>query len=125
MCTEDHGVDPEKGSSLNNKVCRGTDHYIDDIVVQESVVSAEAVRQHLTRYGLETKEPEVLDGGRLLGVALKKDTRGHLQMSRGTPISEISLEKSGLTKRERERTVLVLWSISWSLPSCRLASTML
>lgn len=86
--------------SLDNEVCRGTDHYIDDIVVQESVVSVEAVRQHLTKYGLETKEPEGLDGGRLLGVALKKDIRGHLQMSRGTPLSEISLEKSGLTKRE-------------------------
>ena len=25
--------------SLDNEVCRGTDHYIDDIVVQESVVT--------------------------------------------------------------------------------------
>ena len=43
--------------SLNDRVRRGTDHYIDDIIVQESVVSAPEVRQHLTAYGLESKDP--------------------------------------------------------------------
>ena len=85
--------------SLNDKIFRGTDHYIDDIVVQESVVSVDEVREHLTAYGLEAKEREGLDAGRLLGVALGKDSSGHLQMSRGTPLSEVSFEQSGLTKR--------------------------
>ena len=49
--------------SLDDRVRRATDHYIDDIVVQESIVSAEEVRKHLARYGLESKEPERLDGG--------------------------------------------------------------
>ena len=66
--------------SLDERVRRGTDHYIDYIVVQESVVSVEEVRAHLAKYGRETKEPENLDGGRLLGIALHKHSSGHLQM---------------------------------------------
>ena len=68
--------------SLDDRVHHGTDHYIDDIVVQESVVDVGEVRAHLIKYGLETKELEDLDGGRLLGIALTKDSRGHLHMSR-------------------------------------------
>ncbi|XP_067932754.1 uncharacterized protein [Watersipora subatra] len=86
--------------SLDERVRRGTDHYIDDIVVQESVLGVEKLRKHLAKYGLATKEPEGLDGGRLLGISLKGNTRGHLQMSRGTALSEIHLEPAGLTKRE-------------------------
>ena len=86
--------------SLDNRVHRGTDHYIDDIVVQESVVGVGEVRAHLIKYGLEMKEPEDLDGGRLLGIALTKDSRGHLHMSRGTPLVDINLNMKGLTKRE-------------------------
>ena len=59
--------------SLDGRVCRATDHYIDDIVVQKSVADAEAVRRHLAKYGFEIKEPESLDGGRLLGIALKRN----------------------------------------------------
>ena len=59
--------------SLDDRVRRATDHYIDDIVVQESIADAETVRRHLAKYGLETKEPESLDGGRLLGIALKRN----------------------------------------------------
>ncbi|XP_067951402.1 uncharacterized protein [Watersipora subatra] len=77
-----------------------TDHYIDDIVVQESVLVVEELKKHLAKYGLATKEPEGLDGGRLLGISLKGNTHGHLQMSRGTALSEIHLEPAGLTKRE-------------------------
>ncbi|XP_067949793.1 uncharacterized protein [Watersipora subatra] len=86
--------------SLDERVRRGTDHYIDDIVVQESVLGVEELRKHLAKYRLATKEPEGLDGGRLLGISLKGNARGHLQMSRGTALSEIHLEPAGLTKRE-------------------------
>ena len=64
--------------SMDDRVRWATDHYIDDIVVQESVVGAEEVRRHLAKYGLETKEPESLDRGRLLGIALKSNSRGEL-----------------------------------------------
>ena len=86
--------------SLDDRVHRGTDHYIDDIVMQQSVVGVDEVRAHLIKYGLETKEPEDLNGGRLLGIALRKDSSGHLCMSRGTPLADVDLGVKGLTKRE-------------------------
>ncbi|XP_067943207.1 uncharacterized protein [Watersipora subatra] len=82
----------KKVLSLDERAHRGTDHYIDDIVVQESVLNAQGLRDHLARYELETKEPEALNGGRLLGVALQKDSSGHLKMSRGTALSEYNFE---------------------------------
>ena len=85
--------------SLNDRVCRGTDNYINDIVVLESIVGVGEVRAHLTKYGLETKEPEDLDGGRLLGIALNKDSSRCLHMSRRTPLVDIDLNMTGLTKR--------------------------
>ena len=85
--------------SLDDRVRHGTDHYIDDIVVQESTVGVGEIRAHLTKYGLETKEPEDLDGGRLLGIALNKDSSGCLHMSRGAPLVDIDLNMMGLTKR--------------------------
>lgn len=86
--------------SMDDRVRRGTDHYIDDIVVQESVVGVDEVRAHLTRYGLETKEPEALNGGRLLGIALNEYSGRNLQMTRGSPLADINLGTKGLTKRE-------------------------
>jgi transposase InsO family protein len=85
--------------SLDDHVHRATDHYINNIVVQEWVASAEEVRQHLAKYGLVTKEPEGLDGGRLLGIALNRNARGDLQMSRATALSEINFGPAELTKR--------------------------
>ena len=61
---------------LDDRVRRATDHYIDDIGVKESVADSETVRRHLAKYRLETKEPENLDGGRLLGIALKRNRWG-------------------------------------------------
>ncbi|XP_067931095.1 uncharacterized protein [Watersipora subatra] len=112
----------KKVLSLDERVHRGTDHYIDDIVVQESVLSAQGLRDHLARYGLETKEPEALDGGRLLGVALQKDSSGHLQMSKGTALSEYNFELSPLTKRELfsicDRLVGHYPVAGWLRPQC-------
>ena len=42
-------------TSILGKVLSLDDHYIDDIVVQESIADAETVRRHLAKYGLETK----------------------------------------------------------------------
>ena len=83
---------------LDDRVRNGADHYIDDTVVQESVVGVGEVSAHLAKYGLETKEPDDLDGGRLLGIALHKNSRKHLHMSRGTPFADVELYMKGLTK---------------------------
>jgi hypothetical protein len=85
--------------SLDERIKAATDHYIDDIVVREAVVSAQELRTHLRRYGFESKEPESLDGGRLLGISLARGSGGHLWMSRGTALSGLSTDLSGLTKR--------------------------
>ena len=91
---------PCKMLSLDNRVHRGTHHYIDDIVMQESVVGVGEVHAHLAKYGLETKEPEDLDGGKLLGIVLQKSSSGHLHISSGTPLVDIDLGMKGLTTRE-------------------------
>ena len=85
--------------SLHDCVVWATDHYIDDIAVQESIADAETVQRHLAKYGLETKEPESLDGGRLLRIALKRSKWGDLQMWRATALSEVTFEPLGRTKR--------------------------
>ena len=85
---------------LDDRVCHGTDHYINEIVMQESVVVVGEVCAHLTKYGLEMKEPEGLDGGWLLGIALHKDSSGHLHMLRGKPLVDNDLGMKGLTKQE-------------------------
>ena len=69
--------------SFKDKFHCGANHYINNIVVQEPVVDVGEVCAHLTKYVLETKEPEDLAGDWLLGIALHKDSRGRLHMSRG------------------------------------------
>jgi len=86
--------------SLDDHVRRAMDHYIDDIVVQETIASAEEVCQHLAKYGLETKKPFGLNGRRLLGIALKQNSHGSLQMSRITPLTDISADFVRQTNRE-------------------------
>ena len=54
--------------SMESDVARGTDSYIDDIIVNEDIVSCGKVKNLLTRYGLESKPEELLVGGRVLGL---------------------------------------------------------
>ena len=50
-------------------VDRATSSYLDDIFVNEDVVSVQCVENHLLRYGLECKPAErVADGARVLGL---------------------------------------------------------
>ena len=44
------------------KVKKGTDSYVDDIVVNEAVVSCQKVMDVLKQYGLEAKPPENVVG---------------------------------------------------------------
>lgn len=55
--------------SQDADVKRGTSAYIDDVLVNEDVVTATRVAEHLQRYGLTTKEPEhIPSGARVLGL---------------------------------------------------------
>ena len=56
---------------LDETVDRSTSSYLDDIFVNEVVVSVQFVEYHLLRYGLECKPAErVFDGATVLGLAV-------------------------------------------------------
>ena len=59
--------------SLDPDISLGTDNYLDDIAVNETVVSSARVCQHLKKFGLEPKSPEPLDGGRVLGLRVGRE----------------------------------------------------
>ena len=64
---------------LDETIARATDNYLDDIIVNEQVVSAETVRLHLQRYGLVSKHPVLLqDGAKALGLAVDRSSDGEL-----------------------------------------------
>lgn len=68
--------------SMDPEVERGTSSYVDDILVNEDVVSAASVRELLGRQGLVAKEPErACDGARLLGLSVWGE-RGALRWRR-------------------------------------------
>ena len=60
LCPKDHKLILANVLSLDDEIRRATDHYIDDIMVEESIASALRVRELLWKYGLELKEPEIL-----------------------------------------------------------------
>ena len=66
----------EKVISQEDEICHATDHCIDDIMLQETIASASRVREHLWKYGLELKEPESLDGERVLGMLCRELLQG-------------------------------------------------
>ena len=85
--------------SLSEDIRKGTDAYIDDIVVNESVVSVLDVKKHLARFGLQTKEPVALDGARVLGLHVQKnESSGVLRWMRDNALPVIS--DGELTKRQ-------------------------
>lgn len=62
--------------SLDKTIEEGTDHYIDDIWVNENVVKAKDVKKHLVEYGLITKEPISIRDARVLGLRVyERDNR--------------------------------------------------
>ncbi|KAF0307460.1 hypothetical protein FJT64_021224 [Amphibalanus amphitrite] len=55
----------------NEAVSRGVLPYVDDLLVNEDVISAEQVAEHFSRYGLVCKPPQrPADGARMLGLQL-------------------------------------------------------
>ncbi|XP_076055165.1 uncharacterized protein LOC143033558 [Oratosquilla oratoria] len=76
---------------------KGTDSYLDDILVDDSIVSTSSVVEHLARYGLTAKEPEPLEGGAVLGLRLERNGAGTLMFRRGNEIPKVTDE---MCKRE-------------------------
>jgi len=63
----------QKVLSLDATVRSGTDSFIDDIVVNNDVVSNLRVTGLLEKFGLEAKPPECLVGGRVLGLRVDQE----------------------------------------------------
>lgn len=83
--------------SRDEEIRRGTSSYIDDIIVDEEIVTAEKVIEHLKKFGLSTKEPEDIKNGRILGLSVEQDKTGKLSFKRG---NEIVGETEKMTRRE-------------------------
>jgi len=73
--------------SMDSAIQKGTDHYIDDIIVDEEVVSVVRVKEHLANYGLITKDPESIDNARVLGLRVKRGPSGQLRWKRDNDIN--------------------------------------
>lgn len=82
--------------SKDEKIKKATSSYIDDILVNESIASADEVIRHLNTFGLISKSPESLDGGAALGLRLSR-VGGELIFQRGNQVPEVA---DMLTRRE-------------------------
>ena len=72
------------------EINEGTSSFMDDILVETSKVTPEAVVKHLQQYGLEAKEPENLEGGAALGLKLRRGPNGNnLEFTRGNEIPPV------------------------------------
>ena len=58
--------------SLDPLIAAACDHYYDDIIVDEAIVPASQVVEHLAKYGLKSKPPKPLEGTNVLGLAVSK-----------------------------------------------------
>ena len=83
--------------SMESAVDDGTDHYIDDIIVDEDKVSVDFVRSHLERYGLVTKDPEKICDARVLGLRVRLNETNQFLWGRDNDIGDID---AVVTKRE-------------------------
>jgi len=83
---------------LNEKLSAGTNHYIDDVMVDTDIISVEEVTRHLAAYGLLVKPPEKIEDSRVLGLRLSRIPSGKLWWQRDNDI-EADLSRE-LTRRE-------------------------
>lgn len=81
---------------MDGRIKEATSSYIDDILVNEDIVSADVVIGHLNKYGLVTKPPEAIDGAAVLGLRLTK-VGSDLVFHRNTVIPDVP---EALTKRK-------------------------
>ncbi|XP_067930804.1 uncharacterized protein [Watersipora subatra] len=83
--------------ALDKEVKERTDHYIDDIWVNEEVVSPERVQKHLLSYGLVTKNPENLANTQVLGLRVVSGLTAKLEWKRDGLLPD---PKKASTKRD-------------------------
>lgn len=83
--------------SLQEDIRQGTDNYIDDIIVDERITTAEKVKDHLRLFGLQSKPIERVEEARVLGLQLFK-RNGDIKWKRSNEIPETSTEE--ITRRE-------------------------
>lgn len=81
------------------EVRRGTSFYIDDIIVNESMISADHVRAHLSSFGLQTKDPVSLRDARVLGLRVFADSDGNLMWRRDNELPSLP-EPASMTLRD-------------------------
>ena len=87
--------------SLNDTVREATDNYLDDLLVNEDVASAEFVRLHLQKFGLEAKPPVSLrDGAKVLGLWVEESPDRGLVWRRAAATPSPSAIGSVLTRRQ-------------------------
>ena len=80
----------------DKRMQQGVLPYVDDLLVDEDIVSAEEVIQHFARYGLDCKPPQrAADGARLLGLRVGT-CGGELRWQRD---SEIPAPPTKITRR--------------------------
>lgn len=101
--------------ALDPTIAEGTDNYIDDIWVNEHVVSVETVKKHLLKYGLVTKDPEPLDDARVLGLRVTHRDDGTFTWTRDGSLPAVP---DSITTRELYSICGKL--VGHSLPSSRL-----
>ena len=78
-----------------------TDSYIDDIVINEDLISVEEVKRHLKKFNLDVKEPESLGDARVLGLRTFKSSNNVVMWKRDNPaILDEILRKEMFTKKE-------------------------
>ena len=65
----------------DKRVAEATDSYYDDIIVDTGKVPAEHVVAVFNSFGLETKPPVKINGGRVLGLAVR-EINGELRWTR-------------------------------------------
>ncbi|XP_067934796.1 uncharacterized protein [Watersipora subatra] len=82
--------------SLDEQIKLGTDHYVNDIIVNESVVAVKLVKGHLLKYGLVTKEPVKLTDARVLGLRATESNGAHVWQRDGRLLTL----SDNVTKRE-------------------------
>ena len=75
----------------------GTSSYIDDILVNKDIVSSDRVISHLSKYGLESKQPVPLERGAALGLKIVPSSAEGLTFQRGNTVPDVS---GSLTRKE-------------------------
>jgi hypothetical protein len=88
----------------NPLIQANTDNYIDDIICDRSNITTDNVKKHLERFGLVSKEPEPLEGARVLGLRIER-VDGLLQWKRDNDTEdpdnpEGDIQLGSLTRRE-------------------------